>query len=152
MHSKILMILCLYEHDKARIASYLCKITIYTYYVLYMHSLNLSFILKCWLSKDQNKYGPYLFNLHVFCICIRRFGYSEQLSSLPVFSGVRVTRSLVLCVCFVDSCLSFCTFSFGHCVVYSFRYTDSDCPFGIFKLFFQCTSYVRIGETEKCFV
>ena len=25
----------------------------------------------------------------------------------PVFSGVRVTRSLVLCVCFVDRCLSF---------------------------------------------
>jgi hypothetical protein len=30
--------------------------------------------------------------------------------------GVRVTRSLVLYVCFVDRCLSFCTFSFGHCV------------------------------------
>ena len=25
----------------------------------------------------------------------------------PVFCGVRVTRSLVLCVCFVDRCLSF---------------------------------------------
>jgi hypothetical protein len=31
----------------------------------------------------------------------------------------RVTRSLVVCVCFVDRCLSFCTFSFGHCVVCS---------------------------------
>ena len=28
-------------------------------------------------------------------------------------------RSLVLCVCFVDCRLSFCTFSFGHCVVCS---------------------------------
>ena len=28
------------------------------------------------------------------------------------FCGVRVTRSLVLCVSFVDRCLSFCTFSF----------------------------------------
>jgi hypothetical protein len=37
----------------------------------------------------------------------------------PVFSGVHVTRSLVLYVCFVDRCLSFCTFSFGHCVVCS---------------------------------
>ena len=45
--------------------------------------------------------------------------FPEHLSSPPVFSGVRVTRSLVLCVCFVDRCLSFCTFSFGHCVVYS---------------------------------
>ena len=43
----------------------------------------------------------------------------EHLSSPPVFSGVRVTRSLVLNVCFVDRCLSFCTFSFGHCVVCS---------------------------------
>jgi hypothetical protein len=43
----------------------------------------------------------------------------EHLSSPPVFSGVRVTRSLVLCVCFVDRCLSFCLFSFGHCVVCS---------------------------------
>jgi hypothetical protein len=31
----------------------------------------------------------------------------EHLSSPPVFSGVRVTRSLVLYVCFVDHCLSF---------------------------------------------
>ena len=37
----------------------------------------------------------------------------------PGFSGVRGTRSLVLYVCFVDRCLSFCTFSFGHCVVCS---------------------------------
>jgi hypothetical protein len=36
----------------------------------------------------------------------------EQLTSPPVFSGVRVTRSLVLYVCFVDRCLSFCTFFF----------------------------------------
>ena len=60
----------------------------------------------------------------------------EHQSSPPVFSGVRVTRSLVLYVCFVDRCLSFCTFSFGHCVVCS----SSICgfwlpPFGIFKLF-----------------
>jgi len=39
----------------------------------------------------------------------------EHLSSSPVFSGVRVTR-LVLYICFVDRCLSFCTFYFGHCV------------------------------------
>ena len=43
----------------------------------------------------------------------------EHLSPSSVFSGVRVTRSLVLCVCFVDRCLSFCPFSFGHCVVCS---------------------------------
>jgi hypothetical protein len=41
----------------------------------------------------------------------------EHLSSPPVFSGVHVTWSLVLYVCFIDRCLSFCPFSFGHCVV-----------------------------------
>jgi hypothetical protein len=41
----------------------------------------------------------------------------EHLSSLPVFSWVCVTRSLVLCVCFVDRCLYFCHFIFGHCAV-----------------------------------
>ena len=37
--------------------------------------------------------------------------------SLFIFSEVRVTRSLVLCVCFVDRCLSFCSYIFGHCGV-----------------------------------
>ena len=46
----------------------------------------------------------------------------EHLSSHTVFTGVRVTRSLVLYVCFVDRCLSFCTFSVGHCVVCSSIY------------------------------
>jgi hypothetical protein len=41
----------------------------------------------------------------------------EHLSSPPGFSGVRVTRSLVLCVCFVDRYLSFYPFYVGHCVV-----------------------------------
>jgi len=43
----------------------------------------------------------------------------EHPSSPPVFTGVRVTRSLALYVCFVDRCLSFCTFSFGHYAVCS---------------------------------
>ena len=41
----------------------------------------------------------------------------EHLSSPPVFCRVFVTQSLVLCVCFVDRCLSFCPFSFCHYVV-----------------------------------
>ena len=77
----------------------------------------------------------------------------EHLSSPSVFSGVRFARSLVFCVCFVNRCLAFCPFSFGHCVVcsssiYGFwlplwyhlaivlsvllRFTASDYPFGIF--------------------
>ena len=43
--------------------------------------------------------------------------FPEHMSSPPVFSGVHVTRSLVLYVCFVGRCLSFCTVSFCYCVV-----------------------------------
>ena len=43
--------------------------------------------------------------------------FLEHLNSPPIFSGVLVTRSLVLCVCFVGRCLSFSPFSFGHCDV-----------------------------------
>ena len=38
----------------------------------------------------------------------------------PCFSGVRVSRSLALCVCFVDRCLTLV--HFGHCVVCSLIY------------------------------
>ena len=48
---------------------------------------------------------------HQYCLC--QISYS---------------RSLAACECFVDSCLSFCTFSFGHYVVCSF------CPFVPFLL------------------
>ena len=58
------------------------------------------------------------------------------MSSSQVFNGVRATRSLILCVCFVDRCLSFCTWFFLAIVLsVLFRYIDSDYPFGIFKLF-----------------
>ena len=50
----------------------------------------------------------------------------------------------LLYVCFVDRCLSFCTFSFDHSV--PLRYTDSDYPFGIFKLFLLSVS---VSSKEK---
>jgi hypothetical protein len=52
----------------------------------------------------------------------------------PVFSGVGVTRSLVLCVCLVDRGLSFCTCSLSHCVVCSSSMYASDYPFGILHI------------------
>ena len=60
----------------------------------------------------------------------------EHPSSPSVLSGVRVSRSLVLCVCFVDRCLSFVLFLFAI-VLSVLRYTDSDYPSGIFKLFWN---------------
>ena len=53
---------------------------------------------------------------------------------LLVSNLLSLFKSSALCVCFVDRCLSFCTFSFGHCVVL-LRSTVSDYPFSIFKLF-----------------
>jgi protein-S-isoprenylcysteine O-methyltransferase Ste14 len=47
------------------------------------------------------------------------FPLPEHLSSSPIFSGVGVATYLVFCVIFVNRCLSFCPFSFGHCVVCS---------------------------------
>jgi hypothetical protein len=57
------------------------------------------------------------------------------MTPLTLISGVRVTRSLVLCVCLVDRCFSFSTF-FLLIIVLSvlLRYRDYDYPFGIFKL------------------
>ena len=67
----------------------------------------------------------------------------EYMSSPPVFSGVRVTRALVLYVCFVDRCLSFCPFSFGHCDVWSFVIYDPDNP-----LVFSNTSYMANEQKD----
>jgi len=55
----------------------------------------------------------------------------EHMSSPSVFSGVLVTRPLVVCVCFVDCCLYF----FFLMLSVLLKYTDPDYPFGIFKLF-----------------
>jgi hypothetical protein len=56
---------------------------------------------------------------------------SRALEFTPSFSGVSVTRSFVLCVCFVDRCLTIVLFVF-------LRLTDEyDYPFGIFNPFFN---------------
>ena len=62
----------------------------------------------------------------IFCLLRRLFSYftTKTFKGLDCkivnFSlSVCVTRSLVLCLCFVDRCLSFCTFPFGHYVLCS---------------------------------
>jgi hypothetical protein len=57
--------------------------------------------------------------------------------SPQVFSRVHVTRSLALWVCFGDRCLSFCPFPLTLILSVLLRFTDSDYPFSIFKLFKQ---------------
>ena len=63
-----------------------------------------------------------------------------HLSSLLVFSGVRVTRSLVLYACFVDRCLPICFSIYGFLLP----------PFGIVKLFyFLSWSQEKNGACNK---
>ena len=66
----------------------------------------------------------------------------KHMSSPPVFSGVHVTRSLVLYVCFVDLCLSFCTISFGHCIV------CSSSIYGFWLLLWYLQSLLTIKSTN----
>ena len=67
------------------------------------------------ITVSRHIYSPFVLFLMEVKLLIR----SEHLSSLPVFCGVRVTRSLGLCVCFLDRCFSYCPFTFDHCVVCS---------------------------------
>jgi hypothetical protein len=53
----------------------------------------------------------------------------------PLAYSWTVTRSLVLCVCFVDRCLSFYRFSFGHCVVCSSSIYGLKLPFWYLSCF-----------------
>ena len=72
----------------------------------------------------------------------------EDLSSPPVFSGVRVTRSLVLCVCFVDRCLSFsfwplcCLFFFDVRILITPLVSSDSSYFGIVPIVWYCWFFV----------
>ena len=63
---------------------------------------------------------------------------AEHLSLPTVFSGGRVTRYLALYVCFLDRCLAFCTFSFGHCVVYSSSIYEFWLPLWYLQTLLKC--------------
>jgi hypothetical protein len=78
-----------------------------------------------WICK--NFYTLWYMKISIFFFLpmyLRELVFVHFVYFTPDFSGVCVTRSLVLCVCFVDRCLSFCSFSFGHCVV---------CPSSIYR-------------------
>ena len=63
------------------------------------------------------------------------FTLPEHLRSPSVLIGVRFARSLVLRVFFGDRCFTF-LFLLAFVLFILLRYTDSHCPFGVFKLFF----------------
>jgi hypothetical protein len=51
-----------------------------------------------------------------------------------------MNRSLVLRVCFVDRCLSFCPFSFGHCVVCSSSIYEFWLPLWYLQTLLSCSN------------
>ena len=65
----------------------------------------------------------------------------EHLCSSPVFSGVYVTQSLVLCVMFCRSLFVPLLFFFWPLCWSVLRFTDSDYRFSIFKLFLIYTLF-----------
>ena len=80
----------------------------------------------------------------------------EHMSSPPIFSGVRVTWSLLLYICFGDRVCSFVLFLLAIVLSVLLRSTDSDYPFGIFKLFLYtliiklCPNVIVILSTLNC--
>jgi len=89
------------------------------YYVCLYRNITFSLIFMVWQHSTSRHVAPLVTKLTRLVSLVEQelLTLPEHLSLPPDFSGVRVTRSLVLCVCFVDLCLSFCTFSFSHCVI-----------------------------------
>ena len=88
--------------------------------------LNQGFLLVKLKSSLRKSYGNHHDLVDRYRISVSQM--TTEWSSPPVFNGVRVTRSLVLCVSFVDRFVLF-----RLSVPPKFR--DSDYPFGIFKFF-----------------
>jgi hypothetical protein len=76
----------------------------------------------------------------------------EHMSSPPIFSGVRVTKSLVLYVCFLDRICPFVLFLLANVLSVLLWYTDSDYrfKFGIFKLYLLWFKFLFISEWLFC--
>jgi hypothetical protein len=64
---------------------------------------------KIWIDVSYCKLCSILLYNFVYFLfkIIKVYVFHPFKADIPVFSGVRVTRSLVLCVCFVDRCLFF---------------------------------------------
>jgi hypothetical protein len=78
-----------------------------------------------------------------------------HLSSPPIFSGVRVTRSLVLYVCFVNRCLFFffwplCCLSFFdiQILITPLVSSNSSCPFVLFLLLIVLSVLLRYTDAD----
>ena len=90
------------------------------HYVLFVYFRDFNFLTSGCLLRISGFGWLSLFISFFFIVIpwITSYKCGKTLHSLPPVCSV--TRSLVLCICFVDCCLSFFfPFSFGHCVVCS---------------------------------
>jgi len=118
------------------------------------HLIENYLVLICWVGvKQQSLTLPLLYHrqdlnntiwvtLRVSLVEQELLTLPEHLSSSPVFSGVRVTRSLVLLIVVCP----FVLFLLAIVLSVLLRYTDSDCPFGICKLFLFETGMLTLRE------
>ena len=74
----------------------------------------------------------------------------EHLRLPQVFNGVRITQSQVFCVMFCRSLFVLLSFFYWPLCCLLLLFTDSDCPFGIFNLFYSSNllicAYVRYTQ------
>jgi hypothetical protein len=138
---------CLYGSVFIKKKDYMSKFRLFIIFILYDRPLIIICLLTCiivgtrvrnnkvnfamisnffidWCLTSSEQYFGYIHDKKKFNTTGATSGARTAYpSGAPEFTqvstGVRVTRSLVLCACFVDRCLSFFPFSFCNCVVCS---------------------------------
>jgi hypothetical protein len=86
----------------------------YVYLKLYVHCL---YYFSAWCFHPVY---TVLSNWYFAFLKLNKINNAETVKIQKRCAKIFCLQALVLCVCFVDRCLSFCPFTFGHCVVCSF--------------------------------
>jgi hypothetical protein len=108
--------------------------------ILYVHgTIHFNTKYDYWADIIERKYNTTLLSQV-------EFEETKGVIRIGVYSGIRATRSLVLCVCFIDRCLSFCIFLLAIVLSAPLRYTDSDYTYG--KQISQNRQWITLPEGE----
>ena len=76
----------------------------------------------------------------------------DNMSSLEDFSGFRVTRSLVVCVCIVDGCLSFSVWPLRYLSLFDLRIQITHLVSSNSSFFFACIVTTASGSILADFI
>jgi hypothetical protein len=107
---------CFMEHFKAILTSVRNIQWLFIQMYVVCIQLNIWYLQFCFISTTITHARYIVITRQVSLVEQELLPIPVHLSSPPVFSGVRDTRSLILCVCFVDRCLSF--FSWPLCCLF----------------------------------